>query len=270
MTWKCFGWDGAYCHTGTDYFASDRDGLCVEDHDIDYDPPAYPFSIHFVVLNPPSKYNLGRKIVSFFEGVEFDRFYISNSWAWAHVSTTLDHWYNEGRYRYELQDNNGKVICKREVFTGEITEEAPVIDDPPVSDIDYDKIVEGTALIVNTGMLKTVGEINQNQNLINGVQNSVDDMNTGLNSQIEGVGNDITNGIDELSDNINGSIQSHTLSFVKGISDLADRVSSIKVPNIADIKYAFMDVCSDLAKALWDSILAKIEERYPDDDEESD
>lgn len=270
MTWQCFGWTGGYCHTGRDYYASERDGICVEDHDQDYDPPSYPFSFCFVILNQPSSSRLNRKIVSFFEGVEFGSYLINNSWNWARVTTTLEAYYHLGRYRFELQDRDGNVLCSRNVFLGEITEDVPDIDDPIEEDIPFDEIVEGVALVVNAGVLKTVGEINENQNLINGIQNSVNDMNTGLNEQINDVSQTVSNGLDVLENNINGSLGGYARSFAKGLSDIAGRVSAIKVPSIADIKYAFLDVCGDLAVALWEEILDRIEARYPDDKEESD
>jgi len=248
MSWQCFGWTGSYCHTGRRYFTSADDGMCVEDHDRDYDPQTYPYKFCFVAVNQPASGGVGRSMVGFFEGVEFYRLRVKDTWNWAEITTTLYNEFNRGRYRFELQNRYGTILCKRDIFLGEITEEVPVIDDPVVSEIDYDRIVEGTALIVRAARDNTISEINENEELIEGVEGTVK----------------------AVGESVDDKITESTSLIAEGLKAISGRISKIAIPNIADIKYAFMDVCLDLAVALWDTILERIEKRYPDDEEISD
>lgn len=270
MSWQCFGWSGGYCHTGRRYFTSADDGICIEDHDQDYDPQAFPFKFCFVVLNQPSSSRLGRVLIGSVAGIEYYRQPMSNSWTWAQLTTTVNFEHESGRYEFELQDNNGRVLCSKTVCIGEQIEEPIVIDDPVESDIDYDRIVEGNALIVNAARDETVNEVNENQGLIEGAQDSINSMNEGLSGQISSLSGDIKSDVGGLSQKIDSRMDEGLKVVRDGLLGLSGKISSIQIPNIADIKYAFMDVCADLAAALWDAILDKIEERYPDDEKERD
>lgn len=270
MSWQCFGWIGNYCHSGSRYFISEKDGLCVEDHDQDYMPDAYPYTIYFVVLNQSNINRRGRVLVAYINDDEFYRASMKDSHNWAWISGVAAGEWHHGLYKFELQDRNGNVLCSKRVYLGEVPEEEPIIEEPEPSDVDYDRIVEGNALIVNAACDETISEINENQELINGVQNSVNDMSGVLSGQVASQSSEVKGLIAESALGLSGKVNRLIGGVTDGIKGLSDKIEELQFPNIADIKYAFMDVCADLAIALWDAILDKIEERYPDDDEERD
>lgn len=270
MTWQCFGWAGNFCHTGSAYFTSEGDGMCIEDHDQDYDPQTYPFKIYFVVVNQPHISRLGRKLIAYFNGVEYYRSSMNNSWNWAEIHSTIEGAHNNARYKFELQDGNDKVLCTRYLLIGEQKEEPIVIDEPEPSEIDYDRIVEGNALIVSAAREALESEINENQDAIDGVSDKVDSATEGLTNTI----GDLSFAVTEEAGSIKGLIREQiggiTQAVTDGIDGLADRLDTIQFPTLDGIKGAFLDTCGDLASALWDAILNRIEERYPKDDEERD
>jgi len=270
MTWHCFGWVGNFCHTGSGYFTSEGDGMCIEDHDQDYDPQTYPFKIYFVVVNQPDISRLGRKLIAYFNGVEYYRSSMNNSWNWAEIHSTIEGAHNNARYKFELQDGNDKVLCTRYLLIGEQKEEPIVIDEPEFAEIDYDRIVEGNALIVSTAREALESEINENQTGISGLGDKVDSATEGLTTGISGVSFTVTDEAGSIKGLIREQIGGITQTLADGIGGLTDRIDGIQFPTLEGIKSAFLDTCGDLASALWDAILDRIEERYPKDNEESD
>jgi len=270
MTWKCYGWYGQYCHTGRDYFISDPDGVCVENPDRDYEPDTYPFKVCFVVLNPPDARRLNRKLISFFEGEEFYRYNMNNNHCWAHIETTLYNDNNRGLYSYELQDGDDNVLCRRSVYIGDLTEEVPVIDEPEVSDIDYDKIVEGVALLVNAAHQESMGGIKDNLNAIEGVGDQINDTRTSLSSEISDVSFEVSKTGGTIIGYLHNELKGVSESLTGGISGVSDKIEGLKFPSIEGIKEAFLSVCEDLAQSLWDAILDRIESRYPKDEDRRD
>lgn len=81
---------------------------------------------------------------------------------------------------------------------------------------------------------------------------------------------DIDTAISDLRMGLSNQIGGMVETVTGGISELGEKIDGLKFPTIESIKEGFLDTCADLAAALWDAILDKIEERYPDDKEESD
>jgi hypothetical protein len=108
----------------------------------------------------------------------------------------------------------------------------------------------GSAL--SSDIADVVGQVAANGSLIGSLTGYIDtaisDLRIGLTNQIGGITDGLTGGFDGLREKIDG----------------------LEFPSLESIKQAFLDTCADLAVALWDAILDRIEERYPDDEEESD
>ncbi len=104
---------------------------------------------------------------------------------------------------------------------------------------------------ISRDIADVVGQVAANGTLIGSLTGHIDttisDLRTGLSNQIAGITDGLAGGFESLGEKIDG----------------------LKFPTLDSIKEGFLDVCADLALALWDSILDKIEERYPDDEEES-
>lgn len=105
---------------------------------------------------------------------------------------------------------------------------------------------------VSRDIADVVGQVAANGTLIRSFTSSIDttisDLRTGLSNQIVGVADGLAGGFEGIGKKIDG----------------------LKIPTLDSIKQGFLDTCADLASALWDAILDKIEERYPIDDEEVD
>lgn len=268
MGWKCYGTSGTFCHTGLQYFRSDVDGMCVKDPDQDYNPTYYPFNFYYIVVLPKGAGGYGRELVGYYNGSEYYRASFGNSWTWGYIRTVLDRKSECGLYRFELQDRNGKSICSKEIFTGVITEEPIPLPEPEPSDIDYDKIVEGTALIVNTAQISIEGEVNDNQVDIERVRQQVIDSVAEANANIVSTRDSINDGLESLGSSITDHVTGVIGGVTEKLSEVVGSIDGLEIPTLTGIKNAFLDVCADLATALWDAILDKIEERYPNDEEE--
>lgn len=105
---------------------------------------------------------------------------------------------------------------------------------------------------ISSDIADVAGQVAANGTLIESLTGYIDtaisDLGTGLGNQIAGITDGLTGGFEGLREKIDG----------------------LEFPSLESIKQAFLDTCADLAVALWDAILDRIEERYPDDEEESD
>lgn len=138
-------------------------------------------------------------------------------------------------------------------------------DQPDNEDLtDYNRIQSDVSDVVEP----VAYQVSVIDSLVRGVSNLVSSVEDTLTSQIGGVLSGVTGLIDTLDTKLLGLIDDLSESLIVGLNDIADQITSIEFPTIDSIKEAFLDVCADLATALWDTILDKIEERYPDDDKE--
>lgn len=133
------------------------------------------------------------------------------------------------------------VICK--VISEPEPEPEP---EPTPTVIDYARISEATESIVSEASVKASDERAIGIALTNTLN---DNLNTAI--------SDLKGEYGTISDSIDGKL-----------AGVKDKIDGLKFPTIDSIRDAFLSVCADLAVALWDAILDKIEERYPKDEEE--
>lgn len=117
---------------------------------------------------------------------------------------------------------------------------------------------------VNSGM-ESLGD-----NLLGGLTGVISDVGDSLQSSIDGLLGDLTGIIDGIQTYLSNEIAELTGSVTTGFVGLGDKIDGLKFPTLDSIKDVFLDVCEDLATALWNRIIDEIERRYPDDEEESD
>lgn len=141
---------------------------------------------------------------------------------------------------------------------------------PPVGEVDYGRIESDTAAIVEDAESSINAEISEASGAVAGVAASLDSAYNALTGQITSLTGYTEGLIDDLSQGLQNQIGDVLMAITGGISGLSDKLDDMEFPTPESIKAAFLDTCADLAVALWDAILDKIEERYPDDKEESD
>ena len=137
-------------------------------------------------------------------------------------------------------------------------------DQPPEDLTDYQRIRSDMEDIVSP----LVWMIDGVDNLLSDTKSVVDSIYKSLPVEIKGLLSDVTEVVDSLGDKLSLEISNSTGVLTDGLQTVSDEIRSLEFPTVDSIKQAFLDVCFDLAMALWDTILEKIEERYPDDEEE--
>lgn len=129
---------------------------------------------------------------------------------------------------------------------------------------DYDRIQSDLSDVINP-----IGvQVSAVDGLVRGVSGLISSVAGSLTSQLEGVLTGVTGLIGSLDTKVSGLVEGLTVSLTGGFTGITEQIAGLQFPTIDLIKDAFLDVCADLAAALWDAILDKIEERYPDDDKE--
>lgn len=153
----------------------------------------------------------------------------------------------------------------------DVEEDAPPIPPPDEGEpIDYEKIEGDTRDIAVAVEESIVSEIAEIGGVIAGVATSVTSMNDGLTGQVATFSSEVKGLVGKLSDGLGNKVAGALEAVTGGIMGVSDKIDGLQFPTIENIKDAFLDLCGDLALALWDTILDKIEERYPDDEEEAD
>lgn len=153
-------------------------------------------------------------------------------------------------------------------FIGEPEPEPP---EPVPDDLtDYERIEGGTQGIVNTAVTGLSGYISNVGGSVGDLHDYVIDRFDGLGLDINGLSGAVNEWIEDLQTNLTGQISGVTETLTGGFKGISDKLDMMQFPTVDSIKAAFLDVCADLASALWDAILDRIEERYPKDEEEND
>ena len=138
-------------------------------------------------------------------------------------------------------------------------------EDQPEEDLtDYQRIKND----VNDAVAPVLTQLTGIERLIADVKSYTTSVYDSLSNEIEGVLGDLTGVINRLDDKLSEEISEVTGAVTNGLESVSDQIAELNFPTLDSIKQAFLDVCFDLAMALWDTILEKIEERYPDDEEE--
>lgn len=199
----------------------------------------------------------------------------------------LDYYWKVTYYEY-LSEYAVKIIVCKVVEEEEPTPTPP----PPVGEVDYERIERETAAIIEASETTITGDISdvgaavagnhaaissmdtklgtQVNNQTTALSDLIGRVNTELTSQISGQTGALSDLIANTKAGLSGQIGGLTESLTGGLQGLSDKIDGLTFPTLDSIKAAFLDVCADLAQALWDAILDKIEERYPKDEEEAD
>lgn len=153
-----------------------------------------------------------------------------------------------------------------------VTEDAvdPPPEPDPEADVDYELINAGTQGIVDDGVAEVEVKLNENNEGIQTVSGKVDALGTALTTLIASGFEGIGTGLSDMKDSIIEGVEGALGGVTSGLADLGDKIDSLRFPTLDGIKGAFLDVCADLAAALWDAILDRIEERYAETEEEAD
>lgn len=152
------------------------------------------------------------------------------------------------------------------------TFELPPEPEPPAPEdlTDYERIKRENQTIADNTVAKIAGYVSDAQDMITELQGSVTGGLDTLTTEISGLSGVVSGWIEDLQTNLTGQISGVTETLTGGFKGISDKLDTMQFPTVDSIKAAFLDVCGDLALALWDAILDKIEERYPKDEEESD
>lgn len=156
-------------------------------------------------------------------------------------------------------------VCR--VTEDEEEDEDPIPDE---AEVDYGRIESITADIVDDAETSIKAEISEAAGAVAGVAAALDTVYSALAGQIASLTSYTEGLIDDVSQGLHDQIGGVLEAVTGGISGLSDKLDGMEFPTPESIKQAFLDTCGDLALALWDAILDRIEERYPDDKEESD
>lgn len=150
------------------------------------------------------------------------------------------------------------------------SEPEPEPEPTPDDLIDYARIEGATNSIVTDAAQTLRGYITNVGGGVSDLHSYVTTEFASLTSGLSDLSDGVSGWIGDLQTNLTAQITGVTESLTGGFNDLSDKIDGLKFPTLDSIKEAFLDVCADLAVALWDAILDKIEERYPKDEEESD
>lgn len=176
----------------------------------------------------------------------------------------LDYYWEVSYIEYFSEYSVRVKVCKI------TTEEPPEPSPPPeVGEVDYERIERKTAAIVNASETTITDDISEVAGGVSGVHAALNSMNAGLTSQVTDQTTTLTGLIGDTKQGLVDQITGLSTSLTGSIQAISDKIDGLTFPTLDSIKGAFLDVCSDLAIALWDAILDKIEERYPKDEEET-
>lgn len=182
------------------------------------------------------------------------------------VVTCDDHldYYWEVEYKAFLSEYAVKlIVCKVTV------EEEPEPTPPPIiGEVDYDRIERETAAIVDASETTITGDISDVGAGVSGLAADIKDSVSDLKSHTSTQTTTLSELIGDLQDGVTDHISEAYTSLTGAVQGVSDKIDGLTFPTLDSIKGAFLDVCADLATALWDAILDKIEERYPKDEEE--
>ena len=242
MAWQCYGWDGNFCHTGSNFFASDKDGLCFKDTDMDYVPNQYPFTLYFGVLNQPSYSRLNRKIVAFFNGDAFDTLEMNNSWNYIWYALDFAGKQNDGLYTFQLQDGDGHVLCEKSSNIGEETA-TPSPELPAKEDYtDYTKI---SNIVKNSNNLLTLTVSTDYKTLETGLGA----INTGLSHQVASSKSEVETKLKVVDDRVKNLSTSFEDKFnlddgtiVSYLNDIKHDVDNINFPDLSGLSDSVDDL----------------------------
>ena len=233
--WICYGWAGTFCHTALNFFASEKDGACYKLPDRDYEEETYPFTLYYAVVHKPTPYTLNRKIVSYFNDKPFDSMDVKNSWDYAWISYDINDHTNDGKYGFELQDENGNVLCSASCNVGTKPTETPtatpkegdLTDYNRISDIVNDnnslyasKIVSHVNTAI-TGIGFGVASIDKN------IKSSKDDVETKLKTVNDNV-KSLQSSFDDCFNDENGTVTSY-------LNDIKDDINNINFPDLSSL-----------------------------------
>lgn len=177
----------------------------------------------------------------------------------------LDFWWEVSYIEYRSEYAVEIKVCKM------TSEEEPEPTPPPLEgEVDYERIERETAAIVDAAETSIKGDISGVGAGVSGVKVDIGDGITGLKTHVSTQASTLSGVIGDLETNLTGQISGVLETLAGGINGISDKLDTMQFPTVDSIKAAFLDTCADLASALWDAILDRIEERYPKDEEESD
>lgn len=152
-----------------------------------------------------------------------------------------------------------------------VVEPEPEPPEPVPDDLtDYERIKTGTQGIVNNAVTTLSGYVSNVAGSVGDLHDYAIGRFDGLALGISDLSEGVSGWIGDLQTNLTGQISGLSETLTGGFKGISDKLDTMQFPTVDSIKTAFLDVCADLASALWDAILDKIEERYPKDEEESD
>lgn len=157
------------------------------------------------------------------------------------------------------------IVC---CTVAEEDEEEEQTDDD--RDVDYGRIRNDTEEIVEASESRVNTAVGDVGSAVAGVMAGVNDGFEDVSSLMSEGFSGITGTIGDLKSGLFSEIGSVISTVEDGIGGIGEQISNLEIPGIDDIKQCFLDVCGDLATALWDTILEEIEKRYEDQEEEED
>ena len=233
--WICYGWTGTFCHTALNFFASERDGACYKLPDQDYEEETYPFTLYYAVVHHPTPYTLNRKIVSYFNDKPFDSMDVKNSWDYAWISYDINDHTNDGKYGFELQDENGNVLCSASCNVGTKPTETPTAT-PKEGDLtDYNRISD----IVNDNNSLYASKIVSHVNTaITGIGFGV----ASIDKNIKSSKNEVETKLKTVNDNVKSLQSSFDDCFndqdgtvTSYLSDIKNDIDNINFPDLSGL-----------------------------------
>lgn len=236
---SCFGWDNG-AHIGTQVFYSETDGMCITCPDrVNYRLEENE-RIYGCFVHAPSRDHIKRDMVVIIDGKERARDEVNPNWGYMYINWR---WYVKPPQRviqFLLVDHDSEeVLFRREALVNrEEEEEEP---EPDVKDLtDYDRIKRGVETVVNESSSEIIDEILRTGEEIANLEGSIEVLEVNI--------------IKEVEEGFKG-VESR---FTK----IGDQITGLKFPTIDNIKDMILSITVDLAEAIWDRILDKIEERY--------
>lgn len=249
MSETCVGWDEGG-HVGTDYRFDRTNGLYMESPD----QPIYYLAagerIYGVFLDYPDDNHRYRMAELWIDGelVYTGTMSVGDTWiavwrVWSALTVELE-------LEWLLKDfETGNVMRRVSCLvrpTGVEGEEEEEDDDDMFAELrDIQDHLDGTIMSSTAEVIDAIG------GSVKAVQGVADDVEAGF------------AGINEVLSGLGDAVE-------QGFSTIGTLIDGLGIPSVADIQKAFLDVCAELAAALWDAILDRIEERYPDDEEKED
>lgn len=173
-------------------------------------------------------------------------------------------------WTYKYIEYITEFFVKVEICTKDFEEPEPE-PEPEEGDLtDYQRINNGVLEIADSSVNTLSAYISNIGGLVGGLQGEVVSGFTSITSGLSNLSDAVSGWIGDLQTNLTSQITGVTESLTGGFNNLSDKIDGLTFPCIDSIKGAFLDVCEELAIALWNRIIDEIEKRYPKDEEESD